>query len=638
MAQAYNEKSIQILEGLEAVRVRPGMYIGSTDVRGLHHLVWELLDNAVDEALNGYGKAIRITIEKDGSLTVEDEGRGMPAGKHASGKSTLEVIFTVLHAGGKFNEEGGYKTAGGLHGVGASVVNALSSYLEVTTAYNGQVYFMRFENGGKKNSGLKLLNKTNKSGSKVHFMPDKKIFSVTEFNYSTILERCRETAFLLQGITITVKDERNNRAETMCYENGLDAYMQYINEDRTPFSPIISLSGKQNDINVQVAMQYTDDYSENTFSFANLVATPGGGSHVTGLKTGIAKAVNDYARRQNILKEKDKNFDGSDIREGLTSIVLCEIPEHLLQFEGQTKGILGTPEAKAVVEGVVFEKLSYYLDENKDVATSIVKKIQKAAVAREAARKAREDARKGKNAQKEKGVLSGKLANAQSKDYRKNELFIVEGDSAGGSAKSGRDSKFQAILPLRGKVLNTEKEPLSRVIQNEELNTLIHCIGAGVGSDFDYTKSNYNKVIIMTDADSDGAHIQLLLLTFFYRYMRPLIEHGMVYIANPPLYKISRGEKYDYAYSDDELNRLKEQYGRYEISRYKGLGEMNATQLWDTTMDPKTRTLIQVNISDMVLAEKRVSVLMSENVEQRRNWIKENVSFTLEDNFFTENK
>ena len=638
MAQAYNEKSIQILEGLEAVRVRPGMYIGSTDVRGLHHLVWELLDNAVDEALNGYGKVIRITIEKDGSLTVEDEGRGMPAGKHASGKSTLEVIFTVLHAGGKFNEEGGYKTAGGLHGVGASVVNALSSYLEVTTCYNGQVYFMRFENGGKKNSGLKTLNKTNKSGSKVHFMPDKKIFSVTDFNYSTILERCRETAFLLQGITLIVKDDRNNRSETLCYENGLDAYMQYINEDRTPFSPIISISGKQNDINVQVAMQYTDDYSENVFSFANLVSTPGGGTHVTGLKTAIAKAVNDYARRNNILKEKDKNFDGSDIREGLTSIVLCEIPEHLLQFEGQTKGILGTPEAKAAVESVVYEKLSYYLDENKDISTSIVKKIQKAAVAREAARKAREEARKGKNAQKEKGVLSGKLANAQSKDYRKNELFIVEGDSAGGSAKSGRDSKFQAILPLRGKVLNTEKEPLSRVIQNEELNTLIHCIGAGVGADFDYTKSNYNKVIIMTDADSDGAHIQLLLLTFFYRYMRPLIEHGMVYIANPPLYKISRGEKYDYAYSDEELNQLKEKYGRYEISRYKGLGEMNATQLWDTTMDPKTRTLIQVNISDMVLAEKRVSVLMSENVEQRRNWIKENVSFTLEDNFFEENK
>jgi len=638
MAQAYNEKSIQILEGLEAVRVRPGMYIGSTDVRGLHHLVWELLDNAVDEALNGYGKVIRITIEKDGSLTVEDEGRGMPAGKHASGKSTLEVIFTVLHAGGKFNEEGGYKTAGGLHGVGASVVNALSSYLEVTTCYNGQVYFMRFENGGKKNSGLKTLNKTNKSGSKVHFMPDKKIFSVTDFNYSTILERCRETAFLLQGITLIVKDDRNNRSETLCYENGLDAYMQYINEDRTPFSPIISLSGKQNEINVQVAMQYTDDYSENVFSFANLVSTPGGGTHVTGLKTAIAKAVNDYARRNNILKEKDKNFDGSDIREGLTSIVLCEIPEHLLQFEGQTKGILGTPEAKAAVESVVYEKLSYYLDENKDISTSIVKKIQKAAVAREAARKAREEARKGKNAQKEKGVLSGKLANAQSKDYRKNELFIVEGDSAGGSAKSGRDSKFQAILPLRGKVLNTEKEPLSRVIQNEELNTLIHCIGAGVGADFDYTKSNYNKVIIMTDADSDGAHIQLLLLTFFYRYMRPLIEHGMVYIANPPLYKISRGEKYDYAYSDEELNQLKEEYGRYEISRYKGLGEMNATQLWDTTMDPKTRTLIQVNISDMVLAEKRVSVLMSENVEQRRNWIKENVSFTLEDNFFEENK
>lgn len=639
MALEYNEKSIQILEGLDAVRKRPGMYIGSTDARGLHHLVWELLDNAVDEALNGYGKQIRITIEKDGSLSVEDEGRGMPTGRHASGKSTLEVIFTVLHAGGKFSEEGGYKTAGGLHGVGASVVNALSSWLEVTTNYNGTSYFMRFENGGKKNSGLKTLNKTNKSGSKVRFYPDKKIFSTIDFNYSVILERARETAFLLKGITIIVRDEKNNRSETLCYENGIEAYMEYIHEDRTPFSPIISFNGESNGIHVEAALQYTDDYQENTFSFVNMVSTPDGGTHETGMKSAIAKAFNDYARGQKILKEKDKNFEGGDIREGLTSIVVCEVPEHLLQFEGQTKGKLGTPEAKNAVESIVYEKLSYYLNENKDVANSIVKKIQKSAIAREAARKAREEARKGKNAQKEKGVLSGKLANAQSKDSRRNELFIVEGDSAGGSAKSGRDSKFQAILPLRGKVLNTEKEPLSRVIANEELNTLIHCIGAGVGEDFDYTDSNYNKIIIMTDADSDGAHIQLLLLTFFYRYMRPLIEQGMVYIANPPLYRISRGSQFDYAYSDAELNELKEKYGsRYEISRYKGLGEMNATQLWDTTMDPAKRTLIQVRIQDMVMAEKRVSVLMSENVEQRRNWIKDNVSFTLEDDFFTENK
>ena len=638
MAENYNEKSIQILEGLDAVRKRPGMYIGSTDAKGLHHCVWEILDNSIDEALNGYGKSIKITIEKDGALAVEDEGRGMPVGQHSSGRSTLEVIFMILHAGGKFNINGGYKTSGGLHGVGASVVNALSSWLEVTTYFDNNAYQMTFTDGGKQISPLKNLGKTNKSGSIVRFMPDKKIFSTTEFNYATIVERVRESAFLLKGVSISVKDERHNKQDVFCYENGLEAFMEYLHEDRTVFSPTITFSGKVGLITVECACQYTDDYQENNFSFVNMVRTNDGGTHEIGFKSAVTKVINDYARKYGILKEKERNFEGVDVREGLTSIIVVGIPENILQFEGQVKSKLGTPEAKNAVEGVVSEKLAYYLEENKEIAMAIIKKIQKATLVRDAARRAREDARKGKKGNRTEKILSGKLAPAQSKDSRRNELFLVEGDSAGGSAKQGRDSKYQAILPLRGKVLNTERAKLADIEKNEELNTIIHALGAGVGTDFDYTDCNYQKVIIMTDADTDGAHIQILLLTFFYRYMKPLIEQGMVYIAQPPLYKTSKGKDTQYAYTDEELAEIRERIGKCEIQRYKGLGEMNANQLWETTMDPQTRVLLQVKLVDNITAERRVSVLMGDNAESRRLWIEENVAFTLEDNFITEIK
>lgn len=632
----YDASSIQILEGLEAVRKRPGMYIGSTDTRGLHHLIWEIVDNAIDEALNGYGKKIKITLEKDGSCSVEDEGRGMPVGMHASGKNALEVIFTVLHAGGKFTSEGGYKTAGGLHGVGASVVNALSSWLEVEVASDGQLYKMRFENGGKKVGKLENLGKTNRHGSKVTFMPDKKIFSTTDFHFDRVCERAQEKSFLLSGITMQVEDLRHNKKEVYCYEDGLIAFLDYLHEDRTTLMPPVKFSGSSNDINVEVAFQYTDDYQENTYSFVNLVRTGDGGTHEVGFKTALTKVVNDYARKYGLLKEKDKNLEGSDVREGLTSIITVTIPENLLQFEGQTKGKLGTPQAKTAVENVVVQQVSFYFEENRELATSLVKKMQKAYLAREAARKAREEARKGKKAGKSERVLSGKLSPAQSKDSGRNELFLVEGDSAGGSAKQGRDSKYQAILPLRGKVLNTEKCTMTDIEKNEELNTIIHALGAGVGPNFDAADSNYGKVVIMTDADTDGAHIQVLLLTFFYRYMRPLVEQGMVYIALPPLYKVTKGKESEYCYSDEELDETRARLGKVEIQRYKGLGEMNASQLWDTTMNPATRTLIQVKIDDAALAERRVSVLMGDKADLRRQWIEENVAFTLEDSFKVE--
>lgn len=638
---AYDGSSIQILEGLEAVRKRPGMYIGSTDGRGLHHLVWEIVDNSIDEALNGHGDTIKITIEHDGSICVEDDGRGMPVDMHASGVPALQVIFTVLHAGGKFSEAGGYKTSGGLHGVGASVVNALCDWVEVTVCRNGKMYQMNFSHGGTKVSELKVIGKSSKTGSKVRFMPDKTIFSTTKFSFSQIAERAREDAFLIKGLKLIVKDERKDkeREEEYHYEEGLAAFMEYLHEDKQVFHKPVSFSGVANDIKVDCCFQYTDEYQENIFSFVNIVRTKDGGTHETGAKNAFTKIFNDYGRRNGLIKEKDKNFEGSDVREGLTIILSVGIPEHLLQFEGQTKGKLGSPEAKPAVEALISEKLNFFLEENKELATTLIKKMQRASTAREAARKAREDARKGKSKGKSEKILSGKLASAQSKDARKKELYLVEGDSAGGSAKQGRDSKYQAILPLRGKVLNTEKASIANIEKNEELNTIIHALGAGVGANFHAEDSNYHKIIIMTDADTDGAHIQILLLTFFYRYMREAIEHGMIYIALPPLYKLQKGKEIAYAWTDEELDQLRKTFPKgFNLQRYKGLGEMNADQLWDTTMCPETRTLIQVSIDDAVIAEKRVSVLMGDKANLRRDWIESNVSFTLEDDYDVEAK
>lgn len=635
--QTYDESSIVILEGLEAVRKRPGMYIGSTDKRGLHYLVWEILDNAIDEALNGFGDEITIVLNGDGSVSVQDHGRGMPVGMHASGKSALEVIFTVLHAGGKFGQ-GGYKASGGLHGVGASVVNALSSWCRVEVHDGKKAWSMEFSDGGRKASPLKSLGKTNDTGSTVTFMPDPAIFKDTRFSWSTINERAQEDAFLLKGLKITLKDERENKREqTYQYEDGLKAFIEEINADHTPMHPVVSFEGESGGMKVQAAFQYCDDYQENLFSFANMVRTKDGGSHESGLKQAFTRTFNDYARKNGLLKDKDKNMESADIREGLSVVLHITVPEDLLQFEGQTKEKLGTPEAKSAVDGIVSEKLRYFLEENRDLADALVRKIIKAGQARMAARKAREDSRKGKGKNRAEQAISGKLAHAQSKDARIKELYLVEGDSAGGSAKQGRDSKYQAILPLRGKVLNTEKASLEAVQKNEELNTIIYTLGAGVGSSFSAQDSNYHKVIIMTDADDDGAHIQNLLLTFFYRFMRPLIEAGMLYIALPPLYRVFNKKQEFYVYADDELDARKKQMGSgYQVQRYKGLGEMNATQLWDTTMNPETRTLLRVTLEDARLAEKRVSALMGDKAELRRNWIEENVVFTLEDSFAKE--
>ena len=635
MTQKYDDSSIEILEGLEAVRKRPGMYIGSVDSRGLHHLVWEIVDNAIDEALNGFGNEIIIEINKDGSCSVTDYGRGMPVGIHKSGKNTLQVIFTVLHAGGKFSDQGGYKTAGGLHGVGASVVNALSEWLEVEVCRDKKRYLMRFENGGKKVSKLQELGTTNRTGSKVTFMPDKRIFQSTIFNYQTILERAQEEAFLLKNVKLTVKDLRNNEEQSFLYNDGLKAFMDYLHEDKDVMHDTVCFHGEKEGIAADIAFQYTDGYQENTFSYVNLVRTSDGGTHEIGYKSAFTKVINEFARENALLKEKDKNFEGSDVREGLTSIISCSIPESILQFEGQTKGKLGTPEAKTVIDSLGSEQLTYFLHENKETALQLIKKIQRASLAREAARKAKDEARSGKKSSlKSKEILSGKLAPAQTRDSSKLELFLVEGDSAGGSAKKCRDSSFQAILPLRGKVLNTERASISEIEKNEELNTIVHCIGAGVGPHFNIDDIHYNKVVIMTDADTDGAHIQVLLLTFFYRFMRELIETGHVYIAMPPLYGVMKNKERIYLYSDEELNEMKKELGdRADIQRYKGLGEMDADQLWDTTMDPERRTLIQVSIEDAALCERKISVLMGNNAEIRRKWIDDNIDFTLEEDY-----
>lgn len=634
----YNDESIQVLEGLEAVRKRPGMYIGSTDSRGLHHLVYEILDNSIDEALNGHGNEINVVLNADDSITVTDNGRGMPTGLHKTGKPTPEVIFTVLHAGGKFGQ-GGYKTTGGLHGVGASVVNALSSWLEVTIHNNGKIFKQRFQDGGVPVTTLEEIGKSKKTGTTVTFKPDSSIFKQTvKFNFDTLSERLRESAFLLNNLKITISDLRNNeeRHEVFYYEDGLKDFVNFVNEGKETLHEVAKFSGKSHDIEVEVAFQFNDQYSETILSFVNNVRTKDGGTHEVGMKTAITRVFNEYARKIGELKAKDKNLDGNDIREGMTAIISVKIPENLLQFEGQTKSKLGTSEARSAVDGVLSEQLPFYFEENGVLSQKLVKKAVKAAQARDAARKAREEARNGKKNKRKETLLSGKLTPAQSKDTSRNELYLVEGDSAGGSAKLGRDRKFQAILPLRGKVINTEKAKLEDILKNEEISTIIHTIGAGVGNDFEIKDANYDKIIIMTDADTDGAHIQVLLLTFFFKYMKPLIDAGKVYIALPPLYKVSKGkgknEVIEYAWTDDELKGVQKKVGKgFILQRYKGLGEMNADQLWDTTMNPETRTLIRVEIDDELRSAKRVSTLMGDKVEPRRDWIERHVEFGMQE-------
>jgi len=634
--KAYNAESIQVLEELDAVRKRPGMYIGSTDARGLHHLVWEIVDNAIDETLAGYGDEITVTIKEDNSVIVEDFGRGVPIEDHQTGKNTIEVIYTKLHAGGKFGQEGGYKVSGGLHGVGASVVNALSDFLDVTVTRDGTQYNMTFKNGGRQVSTLQVVGKRKKPGTRVHFKPDARLFSTTVFNFQTLSERLRESAFLIKGLKMVLIDERSKQKDVYQYEEGILSYIAYLNQSKKTIHDPVFLENNHEGIEVEIAFQFTKSYTDQILSFVNNVRTRDGGTHETGFKTAFTKIFNEYATRIGQVKNGNK-LEGADIREGLSSIVSIRVPEHLLQFEGQTKNKLGTSEARSAVEQTVTEQMTYFFNENPELATTLIERAMHAQQAREAARKAKEEARLEKKNRKKEPVLSGKLAPAQSKDKTRIELYLVEGDSAGGSAKQGRNRKFQAILPLRGKVINTEKARIEDVLKNEEINTIIHTIGAGMGSDFDIEACNYNKIVIMTDADTDGAHIQVLLLTFFFRYMRKLIEAGKVYIALPPLYKVSfkRNRKLEeiYAWSDEDLEKILAVQKNVSIQRYKGLGEMNANQLYETTMNPASRTLIKVKIDDLADTEKQIKILMGDQVEPRRDWIESNVIFTQEDNF-----
>ncbi|KFZ26416.1 MAG: DNA topoisomerase 4 subunit B [Candidatus Izimaplasma bacterium HR2] len=639
LLNTYNEESIQILEELEAVRKRPGMYIGSTDSRGLHHLVWEIVDNAIDEVLAGYGTEITVTVKEDNSIVVSDNGRGVPVGMHKTGKSAIEIIYTKLHAGGKFGQAGGYKVSGGLHGVGASVVNALSEFVDVTVRRDGKTYNIKFTEGGQKVSKLKVIGETKQTGTTVWFRPMSEIFTTTVFSYNALTERLRESAFLLKGLRVILIDERSKTRDEYFYKDGIISYVDFIDSNKSVVHETKFLEGTALDIEVEVAFQFTKSYSDQLVSFVNNVRTKDGGTHETGYKSALTKLFNEYGAKVGLVKN-GKKLEGADIREGLTTVLSIRIPENLLQFEGQTKNKLGTPDARSAVEQVVSEKMTYFLEENNNLTFTLIERALKASMARDAARKAREEARLEKKKSKIETNLSGKLSPAQRKDPSRNELYLVEGDSAGGSAKQGRDRRFQAILPLRGKVINTEKAKIEDVLRNEEVNTIIHTIGAGLGPDFDITKCNYDKVIIMTDADTDGAHIQVLLLTFFFRYMRELVEANKVYIALPPLYKVTRRIRnktiIEYAWSDEELTTLTAPHKNYNIQRFKGLGEMNATQLWETTMDPKTRTLIQVNIEDLADADQRITILMGDKVEPRRDWIENNVEFSTEDNFVIE--
>ena len=640
----YTANDIHILQGLEGVRKRPAMYIGSTNSSGLHHLVWEVVDNAVDEALSGYGKNITVTLHKDGSCSVLDEGRGIPVGiNKETGRPGVEIVFTELHAGGKFNSSV-YKSAGGLHGVGASVTNALSDWVDVTVFQDGGIYHLRFENGGHLVTPLEKIGESKKHGTLVRFKPDGTIFSTTDFKYDTIASHLQESAFLMKGVRFIINDERSGDKQEFFYQNGLVEYITNLNDEKNPIIDVVSFSEVDpiTNIETEIALQYCyEDYNETIYSYVNNVKTIDGGTHESGFRTGITRAVNDFGEMVGMLK--GKKLEGSDVREGLTAIISLKVPEELLEFEGQTKGKLGTPVANSVVSNLIYNKFTYYLTENKENAMRILKKCVDSQQARVAARKAKDEARSSKKANKQEVILSDKLTPAQSKDYLKNELFIVEGDSAGGTAKKGRDRIHQAILPLRGKPLNTDSISLDKLLHNEEIATIINTVGAGFGQSFDIEDIRYGKIIIMTDADTDGAHIQTLLLTFFYHYMRQLITSGHIYIAVPPLYRIYKeeGKKLiqEYAWDDEGLAAAKKKVGaNCKINRYKGLGEMDAIQLKETTMDPKTRFLIQVDINDPFLVEKRVKILMGNDASVRRKWVEENVNFNKIDTFMKEVK
>ena len=628
----YNEDSIDVLEGLEGVRKRPAMYIGSTNSTGLHHLVWEILDNAIDEALSGFGDTIYLTIHADGSLTIKDSGRGIPVGiQKQTGKPAIEIIFMTLHSGGKFSDKN-YVSSAGLHGVGASVTNALSEYVDVIVSREGYTYHIRFENGGKKVGKLEKGAKTNKTGTTVRFKPDPKVFTTTEFKWETIIAHLQESAFLMKKVRFIAKDERTNMEAEYYYEEGLKEYIASLNETKEKMHQVLVFEDLGSDIKIEISMQYClQDYNESIYSYVNNIRTKDGGTHENGFRAGLTRAVNEYAETNALLRNKVK-LEGTDIREGLTAIVSLKIPEGKLEFEGQTKGKLGTPDALAAVQNMIYSKLTYHLVENKDFATNLIKKCVDSQAARMAARKAKEEARGNKKFRSDT-LLSDKLTPAQSKEYALNELFIVEGDSAGGTAKNGRDRLHQAILPLRGKPLNTDSLTMEQMLKNTEFATLIATISAGVGPSFDLQDAKYGKIIIMTDADTDGAHIQTLLLTFFYHHMRPLINAGKIYIAIPPLYRIMNEQKqnqFAYAWTEEELEKAKKVVGSpYRISRYKGLGEMNASQLKETTMDPKSRTLIRVNIEDPLIVERRVGILMGKDPSVRRKWVEENIDFTI---------